>query len=296
MRSPPAAAEWTGRTRDRRVLRVLLIEGSANVLMLALKLVVGLVTGSLAVLSDALHSLSDAANNGVAWFVVRASKQPADRDHPYGHRKFETLAVFALASLLTVLAFQIALGALRREKEAIRHEDWALLMMVGVLSVNVVLSLWERRWADRLGSEILRADASHTLADVLTTGVVIVGWQLSARGYPWLDTLCALGVAALVLSLAYGLFKRAIPVLVDRAAVEPEAIVAAVAALPGVRHVRDVRSRLLGGGAAVDLVVEVDPQLPTRESHEISDRVEVLVRRHFHVDDVTVHVEPGADA
>ena len=278
--------------RDRQVLRVIRIEGAANLAVLSLKLVVGLATGSFAVLSDALHSLSDAANNVVAWFVVRLSSQPADREHPYGHRKFETLAVFGLASLLTVLAFEIGLGALRRESQQILHEDWALALMGVVLTVNVGLAIWENRWARRLDSDILKADAGHTLADVLTTLVVIVGWQLSARGYPWLDTLCALGVAGLVLTLAYGLFQRAIPVLVDQMALEPEAIAVAAAALPGVDAVREVRSRWIGAGVAVDLVVEVDAHLPTGDSHAISDRVEALLRKRFGAAEVTVHVEP----
>lgn len=278
--------------RDRQVLRVIWIEGATNLAVLGLKLAVGLATGSLAILSDALHSLSDVANNAVAWFVLRLSTQPADREHPYGHRKFETLAVFGLASLLTVLAFEIALGALRRERAPIVHEDWALALMLVVLSVNAGLATWENRWARRLDSELLRADARHTLADVLTTLVVIGGWQLSTRGHVWLDTLCALGVAGLVLTLAYGLFKRAIPVLVDQVALEPEAIAAAAATLPGVLAVRDVRSRWTGAGATVDLVLEVEPTLSTRESHEISERVERLLRGHFGVEDVTVHVEP----
>jgi divalent metal cation (Fe/Co/Zn/Cd) transporter len=94
------------------------------------------------------------------------------------------------------------------------------------------------------------------------------------------------------MALAYGLFKRAIPVLVDHAAVEPEVIVEAAAAIPGVWAVRAVRSRRTGGGAAVDLVVEVDAQLPTRTAHDISDRVEAMLRQRFRVVDVTVHVEP----
>jgi cation diffusion facilitator family transporter len=290
----PDGAAHAQDLRDRQVLRVIWIAGFANVCVLGLKLWVGLATGSLAVLSDALHSLSDAANNVVAWFVLRVSTRPADRDHPYGHRKFETLAVFGLASLLSVLAFQIAVSALRRAPQPIAHDDAALAVMGFVLAVNVALTLWEHRQARRLDSELLTADAGHTLSDVLATLVVIGGWQLSARGLPWLDKLCAIGVALLVLTIAYGLFKRAIPVLVDHAAVDPEVIVEAVAAIPGVRAVRDVRSRRTGAGAAIDLVVEVDAHLPTHSAHEITDRVEALLGRRFGVVDATVHVEPDS--
>jgi len=96
--------------RDKQIQRVILIEGSANLIVLIAKLFVGLSTGSLAILADAIHSLTDVANNIVAWIVVRLSSLPADRKHPYGHRKFETLAVFGLAALLTVLAFELGIG------------------------------------------------------------------------------------------------------------------------------------------------------------------------------------------
>ncbi|MDH3844752.1 MAG: cation diffusion facilitator family transporter, partial [Myxococcales bacterium] len=202
--------------RDFRVQRVILIEGTANVLVLGLKLAVGFSTGSFAVIGDAVHSLGDVANNVIAWIIVRMSARPADREHPYGHRKFETLAVFVLAALLVVLAVELALGALRQEAGPPVTRPWAVGVMVVVLAVNIGLTSWENAWAKRLNSDILAADARHTLADVLTTIVVIVGWQLAARGYPWMDTICALGVSMFVLFLAFGLFRRAVPILVDR--------------------------------------------------------------------------------
>jgi cation diffusion facilitator family transporter len=278
--------------RDRQVRRVIIIEGLANVAVLALKLVVGVSTGSLAVFGDALHSLSDVANNAVAWFVVRISSQPPDRDHPYGHRKFETLAVFVLATLLTVLGIELALGALRREAQPTVGDPWTLPLMLGVLAINVTLASWEGAWARRLRSDILGADARHTFADVLTTIVVIVGWQLSVRGYPWLDTVCAIAVAGFVLALAFGLFRRAIPILVDSIAVEPEAVGDVAQAVRGVRRVKTVRSRSTGGSTAIDMVVTVDSGITTAEAHAITDAIEEELRTQLSVEDVTIHVEP----
>jgi cation diffusion facilitator family transporter len=278
--------------RDRQVRRVIVIEGLANVAVLSLKLVVGVATGSFAVLGDAIHSLGDVANNAVAWFVVRVSARPPDRDHPYGHRKFETLAVFVLATLLTVLGIELALGAIRRESQPTPGDTWALPLMLVVLLVNVSLALWEGAWARRLKSDILGADARHTLADVLTTVVVIAGWQVSARGYPWIDTLCALAVAIFVLGLAFGLFRRAIPILVDRIAVDPEAVAAAVKTVPGVRRVKDVRSRSTGSSAAIDMVVTVDANASTGDAHAIADAIEDQLNARFSIEDVTIHVEP----
>lgn len=278
--------------RDRKVQRLIIIEGCANLLVLVVKLFVGLSTGSLAVLADAIHSLTDVANNIVAWIVVRLSAMPADREHPYGHRKFETLAVFGLATLLAVLAFEIAKNAITRESTEIVSGGLELALMIGVLTVNVVLATWQRYWAKRLKSGIMLADAAHTFADVLTTVVVIIGWQLSSMGFLILDRLCALGVAGFVFYLAYRLYKTAFPVLVDQYAIDPEELKKVVMNIPGVKKVGRIRSRWIGPEIAIDIVVSVDAGLSTEESHLIADKVETVIEDQFKVCDAIVHVEP----
>jgi cation diffusion facilitator family transporter len=278
--------------RDRQVLRIILIEGFANLVVLVVKLVVGLGTGSLAVLGDAIHSLTDVMNNILAWFVTQHSVKPADSRHPYGHRKFETIAVFALAALLAILAFELIVSAVTREVTEIATGGVELALMLGVLVTNIVVSTWQRAWAKRLKSDILLADANHTLSDVLITGSVIAGWQLSAMGWLWVDQVAALAVAALILYLAYGLFRKTLPVLLDESAIEADELRSAVQAVDGVLAVRRVRSRWIGSARAVDLVIEVDADMPTAEAHQITDRLEDLLAEHFDVHDVSVHVEP----
>lgn len=290
--APGVAEAFSGRQRDRRVQRVILLEGCANAGIMLLKAAVGFTTGSMAILSDAVHSLTDLANNGVAWIVVRWSAQPADSSHPYGHRKFETVAVFLLAMLLTVTAFEVGRSALQRAPTEIVHSEWAIVGMLCVLALNTGLATWEGAQARRLGSDILRADSRHTFADVLTTIVAIGGWQAAARGYAWVDTLAALAVALLILFLAYGLFRRSLPVLVDQASIDPEELEAVALAVPGVVDVRRARSRSYGHRAAVDLVVTVAPHLSTVESHEIATQVERALHTQLPVEGVTVHVEP----
>jgi cation diffusion facilitator family transporter len=246
----------------------------------------------MAVLADAVHSLTDVANNIVAWFVIRASNEPADREHPYGHRKFEVLAVFVLATLLAIIAIELAIRAVTREASQPVISSWGLYMMIVVLATNIIVATWQRGWAKRLNSSILHADASHTFSDVLTTVVVIAGWQLSARGYPWLDTACALGVSLFILYLAFGLFKSVVPVLVDEMAIEPEALTEAIGKVAGVIDVPRVRSRWIGSERAVDVIVTVAPSMPTIQSHAIADEVEALLESNFEVSDITVHVEP----
>jgi cation diffusion facilitator family transporter len=238
--------------------RVIIATGLANLAVLIAKVVVGFSTGSLSLLSDAIHSLADLANNVVAFVVVRLASAPPDREHPYGHQKFETLAVFGLAVLLAVLAVEIAVRAAEPGRREIVQHGWGLAVMVGVLVVNVAVTTWERRWARRLNSEILRADAQHTLSDVLVTLGVIVGWQFAARGYPWLDKVFAVALGGVV----------------------------------GVRDVRRIRSRWVGAKSSVDVVVSVDPELPTSEAHRVADAIERTLFEKFDVEDATVHIEP----
>ena len=280
--------------RDRRVRQVILVEGAANFAMMCLKLAVGLATGSLAVLSDAAHSLSDIANNVVGWFAARMAAQPPDREHPYGHRKFEMLAVFWLATLLTVVAVEFVLGAFRREDAHVETEPWALAVMVAVVLTNIGVSTWENWMAKRLDSDLLAADARHTFADVATTLVAVAGWQVAARGYAWLDGVAAVAVAAMVIYMAVGLFRRAIPILVDGTAIDAATLARLASSVDEVREVDRVRSRSNGRQIAVDLIVRVAPELTTARSHEVADEVEKRLKALPGVAEVSVHVEPAA--
>ncbi len=281
--------------RDKQVRRIIFIEGSANLLVLILKTIVGLSTGSMAILADAVHSLTDITNNVVAWIVMHFSSMPADREHPYGHRKFETLAVFILASILMVLALEIVLNAIRKEEAEVVSSNIELMVMLSVLVINILITSWQHMWAKRLDSDILHADATHTFADILTTIVVIAGWQLSARGYVWVDRLCAIGVACVIVYLAFNLFKRTLPVLLDEYAIDPEEISGLVKNVSGVKNVYRIRSRWIGNTCAVDLVISVEPALTTEQSHAITDEIELLIEKHFAATDISIHVEPEAE-
>lgn len=280
-------------TRARSIRRVLIIEGTGNLLVALAKFVVGLMTGSLALVSDALHSTTDLANNVLAWFAMRVAEAPPDADHPYGHAKFETLSIFVLGTLMSVLAVEVLLGVVRRgEPGEIGSSALALGTVLITLGVQTALALWQWRQATRFDSEILRADAMHTFSDTATTAVTILGWQLAAHGFAWLDSALALVVAGLVLVMAYRLFRRAVPILVDGAAVHPDELRAAVLDVPGVREVGRARSRWDGTRRVADVTVRVDPRLDAVAAHAVADAVERRLERHFEIADAVVHVEP----
>ena len=274
------------------VRKVLLIEGSVNALITVCKMTVGLMTGSAAVIADAVHSLTDLANNTFAWLAVKIAESPADSSHPYGHQKFEQLAVFALASLLTIVAFEVIVNAGERFGQPVEQSMLGLVILISSLLINIGLTLWEGHWAKRLDSEILHADATHTLSDVLTSAVVIIGWQLAARGYYWVDTVFALIVSSIIFYLAFKLFQRAIPVLVDQSRYPPEELKAAVNDIPAVITVGNIRSRDTGKGQVADVTVTVSASLSTLESHQIADKVESVLADKFDIQDVVVHIEP----
>lgn len=280
--------------RDGQVRRIIVIEGLANAAIVVVKLVVGLATGSFALIGDAIHSLSDVANNVIAWLVMRVSASPADREHPYGHRKFEFLAVFVLATLLVVLALELIITALTRAETEVVSHPIALAAMLATLGVNLGLAAWQRGWARRLDAEILHADASHTFADALTTAAAIVGWQLAAYGLPWLDRAAGVAVAGIVLWLAYSLFRRAVPTLVDETGADAAAIESTLAPLDGVHAVQRIRSRRMGLKLSIDLELAVDAGLSIGAADALRRDAASRLAARFGDVDVVIAVVPAA--
>jgi len=289
---PIRAGSGQAEPADGAVRRVLLLEGSVNFLMFAAKLSVAFVTGSTVLVGDALHSLTDLANNGLAITAHRISLRPADEDHPYGHRKYEQLAVFALAGLLTVMAFELCVRAVQRFDSHAEQSLPGLGVMLGVLGCNCLLAGWENKRARELGSDLLRADARHTAGDVATTIVVIVGWQTALLGQAWIDPFIAIVVAMFVLYLAFGLFRSAIPILVDHAATPSDALRAAILKVEHVHAVRRVRSRSAGESGSADVVVAVAQGMSAEQAHAVADEIERVLARELGIGDVSVHVEP----
>ncbi|MEM9380122.1 MAG: cation diffusion facilitator family transporter [Planctomycetota bacterium] len=283
-----------GTERTRALRRVILAEGAVNAVTAAAKVAVGLSSGSLALLSDALHSGADLANNALAWKTVSIAEAPPDSEHPYGHAKFESLAVFGLGVLMAVLAVEIVLGAAHRvDGETLRSTPLELGVIVATLGLQISVAVWQAARARALDSELLRADAAHTFVDSATTVGALAGWQLAVVGLAWLDSALAIVIAALVVGLAYRLFRRAIPILVDGAAVDPAELRATVAGVPGVLEVGLARSRWDGRSRIADVTIRVDPGLDTTASHAVADAVERRLADQHAIHETVVHVEPA---
>jgi len=274
------------------VKRVLVIEGLVNLLMIITKLIVGLITGSAALTADALHSFTDLINNVIAFLAIRMSEKPADDDHHYGHQKFEQLAVFFLATLLFVVAIEVVIRAISRSSDVVEQNKVGLIVLVVAVVINLTLSLWQRYWAKQLNSDLLHADASHTFSDVLTSVAAIFGWQLAALGLYWIDTLFALIVAVMIGVLAYRLFSKAVPILVDQSQFDHGVVKKNIKQLVNVSSVKKLRIRSMGEQHFADVTVAVEAKLSLLESHKIADQIENMLAQKFNIHDTTVHVEP----
>ena len=276
----------------RRVLLTLLV---VNLAIVATKLGVGLVADSLAVLGGALDSAVDALNNGLGLVLVRVAAQAPDEDHPYGHRKFETLGMLALVGFLSISCFELArsaVGHLLHRGHAVAVTNGQLALLAVSLGVNIAVSWYERVRGQALGSDLLVADASHTRADAFVTSGILVGVWAARRGWWWADPAVALGVALVIVRVAYGILARAVPVLVDERALPPSTIQQTAEAVTGVRQAYGIRSRGAPPVRYAEVTIAVDRTASVADAHAIADEVEGRLKRDLELAEVLVHVEP----
>jgi cation diffusion facilitator family transporter len=283
---------------DRRgsaVRRVLWITLFLNLGVCAGKIVVGTLSGSVAMVADGYHSLVDGSNNVIGLFVAAFAYAPPDAGHPYGHRKFETAATTFIGASLLALSYNVVQGALSQASKsrlpAIGALNWSV--MVGTIAVNLFVIWYEGREGRRLGSDYLVADASHTRSDLYASLGVIASFAGAKAGLPWADAVVAVGIAAVIAGQGVQILVGSFHVLTDRAAIPVEAIVPIVEGVEGVRGSRDVRSRGGADAAYVDLVALVDGRLSLQTAHDLADQIEAALKKaHPRIVDVVVHLEP----
>jgi cation diffusion facilitator family transporter len=280
--------------------RTALVSIGAAVALVSLKLGVGLASGSLGLVSEALHSGTDLVAALLTFFAIGVAGRPADAFHQYGHGKAEHLAALGEASVLALVSVAVAVLALARLGGAVEQEvetAWWVFAAVGVvLALDVSRTLVSYRAARRYASEALLSNALHFGSDLVGTLAVLGGLVLAATGHPQGDSIAALFVAALVLAAAGRLIRRNVDVLMDRAPADAEG--AARQAIAGVEppvELSRLRLRQAGGATFADVVIAVSPADAVAQGHALADRVEAAVERVLPGSDVVVHVEPRND-
>jgi cation diffusion facilitator family transporter len=273
------------------LLRVLFI----NLAVAVAKISLGYLTGAVSILSDGFHSLTDSASNVVALVGVSAARRPPDADHPYGHRKYETMASLGILIFLVLVLVQVITAAADRMLNGgtPRVFPEGIGLMAITLVVNIAVVRYEMREGKRLRSEVLRADAKHTRSDVLTT-VAVLGALLGVWwGYPLLDPLAALLVAGFIGQACWSIAHDASTVLSDHIVIPEGRVRGVVQQVPEVLGCEKIRTRGSADYAFLDLHLWLDPVMTLEVAHATSHIVKDRLMQEFpHLADVIIHIEP----
>ncbi len=281
--------------RGAEVRRVLWITFSLNLTVAALKAGWGWLTGSVSMVADGFHSLFDGVSNIIGLVGMHIASRPPDRDHPYGHKKFETFAALGVAVLMGVTALEVLREAAERlwSPGGSRVTPVSFAIMVLTMVVNLGVSRYEAWKGRQLASDFLLADAMHTKSDLYASASVLVSLVAVRFGFPLADPAVGLVIVFLIGCMGLRIVREASGVLLDASPLSPAAVAAVAEKTPGVRGCHEIRTRGRRDDIHVDLHIFVDPETPTEESHRISHEVMARIRTEIGgVTDVVIHVEP----
>lgn len=275
--------------------RTLIMILALNLLVALLKGGYGILTSSLSMSADGLHSLFDSSSNIIGLVGISLASRPPDREHPYGHAKFETFASVGVAVLLFATCFHLILEAFDRLQNPLPPQVTRLsfAIMAGTLIINIFVSAYENALGKRLKSSILVADSLHTRSDILASTGVILGFVAVKNGYPLADPAIALFICALIALTGLQIIRDSSRVLLDRAAIDERVIADLAGSIAGVGSCHNIRTRGPAGEVYIDLHIGVDPSLSIDEAHEVGKAVELTIKSRIEgVRDVVVHLEP----
>ncbi len=284
--------------KQRQVHQVLTITLFLNLLVAFGKIIIGLLSGALAITADGFHSLLDGTSNIISLIAIRIATQPPDDNHPYGHRRFETFAALVISMLLILAAWEIAMGAIDRLQSGKQPELTLLTfaLLIGTLAVNIGVSTHQIQRGTQLNSEILLADAANTRTDVYVTLSVLVSMGIVwLTGWAWVDVVAALVVVGLIVHAAWRILSSTGVVLVDTAPYMPDQIETSLGHLPAVSRVLRARSRGPLDAVHIDVDLQVAPQITTDHTEAITQVIrERLDKNLGGIVEVEVHFVPDA--
>jgi len=269
-----------------------------NLLVAFAKLAYGFKIGSVSLTADGYHSMFDGLSNVIALIGLWVASHPADANHPYGHRKFETLATIGIGVMLSLACLNVLEKAYARFISPTPPEVDAVAY--GVVFVTLVVNWFVYRYEQRKGREldsaVLLADSTHTRSDLLVTTSVLASLIAAQYGFSLLDPIVAVLIAGLIGKAAYDIIFESAMVLSDVAMIEPQDVRDLVAKMDGVLHCHEIRTRGARNHILMDLRIHVDPDMTVRRAHDIADALEDEIKNHFDgVQEVVVHVEPHGE-
>jgi cation diffusion facilitator family transporter len=276
----------------RVLVRVLLL----NLAVAVAKIGFGYFSGAVSVLSDGFHSLIDASSNVVGLIGIRAASQPPDEDHPYGHRKYETVASTLFMGFAGLVVLEVLRNAYNHLSGGVPEHSITLAsfaVMLATVAVNLFVIWYETREGRRLSSEMLMADAMQTRADVWSSLTVIAALLGARLGFPLLDPLAALVVAAFIGYGGYQIFHTTTGILSDRVVMLDKDVELVVMSVPGVLGCHQIRTRGSEDHVFLDLHVWLPAEMRLDEAHHISHVVKDTLMAHYpQIGDAIIHIEP----
>jgi cation diffusion facilitator family transporter len=281
----------------RAIQRVLWITLGLNLVATAAKLIVGYRTGALSLIADGFDSVFDAASNVVGLVGIYLAARPADEDHPYGHRKTETMTSLIIASLLFLTTWELVESAIER----LRHPSlilaevnvWSFAALLVSIVVHLTVVWYELRAGRRLQSDVLVADALHTRADIFVSLSVIGGLVAIWLGFPLADPILALIIAGVIAKIGIDIIREGSPTLMDRAVISPDQVTQVVLSVPGILACHQVRSRGHETAVYLDLHIQVNATTEIERAHTLAHEVKRRLQEQFpNVEDATIHIEP----
>jgi cation diffusion facilitator family transporter len=279
------------------VRKVLIITLLLNCCVAGAKILYGYLTSSVAMMSDGFHSFFDGISNIVGLIGTWIAYHPPDENHPYGHRKYETLFTIIIAAMIFVTCFAILKRVYLFFIEGYKTTvTWAsFVVMLITIGVNIFVTLYESRKGKRLGSSFLIADAKHTKSDIFASVAVIISLFFAKMGYYLADPIVGIVITFFIARIGYEILKDASDVLVDAVCLDTTAIKLVVNGIEGVKGCHDIRTRGSTNCTYLDLHCLVRSDLPIEKAHEIADEIENEIKKEFpSVVDIVVHIEPDS--
>lgn len=280
----------------QKIRKILLLILALNWGVALAKIIYGLKTRCFSMTADGFHSLSDGTSNLIGLVGIHFACQPKDKDHPYGHKKYETLFSLGIAAMLFIVAFNLLkTGWLRLQHPvSFQTDPGSFVVMLATLAVNIYVMLYEHKKGVQLKSDILVSDSLHTRADILTSCSVIVSLIVTRLGFPLIDPIVTILISLFIGWAAFKITKESSDVLCDTAVfMNDQRVKEIVLKINGVSACHKIRSRGRIDDIHIDLHVLVAPDMHMDEAHQISNRIEAALKSAIpEITDVVVHMEP----
>ena len=279
-----------------KVRKILIIILLLNIFVAISKIAYGLISNTLSMQADGYHSLFDGVSNIIGIIGIRIASKPPDKNHPYGHQKYETMASIAIAILLLFVGVEILQSSIERFTTGSQPciTSMSFIVMVITIGINLFVTTYEHKKGVELNSEILIADSMHTKSDIYVSLSVIAGLIAIEIGYPVIDPLIALIIAIVIVHAGISIIHQSSYTLCDVSRIDDESICCIVEAMEGVIECHEIRTRGGANDIHIDLHIKVVPDMHTDKAHALAHDVEERLKDNFEgVSDVVVHIEPA---